>query len=101
MALADYAAPNRSTPIPNPGQDANPYKPLGKGTYEGYEGVQKFWSRWRNAVGQLKFAPEEVIDAGDHVVVIAQVFSFDDEDKCVRVQEFYDRGAALEAAGME
>jgi ketosteroid isomerase-like protein len=62
---------------------------------------------------------DEVIDAGDHVVVIAQrrarndvtglqisdmiaqVFSFDDDDKCVRVQEFYDRAAALKAAGVE
>jgi uncharacterized protein len=88
------------------------------GTYKGFEGVQEFWNRWRNAVGQLKFAPEEVIDAGDHVIVvafrwarnditglqisdkIAQVFTFDSADKCIRVQEFYDRGAALEAAGL-
>ena len=88
------------------------------GTYRGYEGVQEFWLRWRNAVGQLKFAPEEVIDAGEHVVVIAhrwarnditglqiadkiaQVFSFNDENKCVHVREFYDRGRALEAAGI-
>jgi hypothetical protein len=88
------------------------------GTYKGFEGVQEFWNRWRNAVGQLKFAPEEVIDGGDHVVVIAfrwarnditglqiedkiaQVFSFDQNDKCIRVQEFYDRGAALKAAGL-
>ncbi|HSD23498.1 MAG TPA: nuclear transport factor 2 family protein [Solirubrobacterales bacterium] len=27
------------------------------GTYTGYEGVQEFWARWRNAVGQLRFAP--------------------------------------------
>ena len=32
---------------------------------------------------------------------IAQVFRFNDEDKCVRVQEFYDRGTALRAAGLE
>jgi ketosteroid isomerase-like protein len=88
------------------------------GTYKGFEGVQEFWNRWRNAVGQLKFAAEEVIDGGDHVVVIAfrwarnditglqiedkiaQVFSFDQNDKCIRVQEFYDRGAALKAAGL-
>jgi ketosteroid isomerase-like protein len=87
------------------------------GTYKGFEGVQEFWNRWRNAVGQLKFAAEEVIDGGDHVVVIAfrwarnditglqiedkiaQVFSFDENDKCIRVQEFYDRGAALKARG--
>jgi ketosteroid isomerase-like protein len=89
------------------------------GTYKGFEGVQEFWTRWRNAVGQLRFTPEEMIDAGDHVVVIAhrtasndvtglrisdkiaQVFSFDSQDKCVRVQEFYDRGAALRAAGID
>jgi ketosteroid isomerase-like protein len=89
------------------------------GTYKGFEGVQEFWTRWRNAVGQLKFAPEEVIDGGEHVVVIAfrwarnditglqisdkiaQVFTFGDDDKCIRVQEFYDRGAALRAAGLE
>jgi ketosteroid isomerase-like protein len=88
------------------------------GIYKGYEGVQEFWSRWRGAVGQLKFAPEEVIDGGDHVVVIAhrwgrndvtglqvadkvaQVFSFNDKDKCIRVQEFHGRGTALKAAGL-
>src|SRR3954466_11308087 len=87
------------------------------GTYKGFEGVQEFWTRWRHAVGQLTFTPEELIDGGEHVVVIAhrwarneitglqisdkiaQVFSFDDKDKCVRVQEFYDRGAALRLAG--
>jgi hypothetical protein len=60
-----------------------------------------------------------MIDADEHVVVIAhrwarnditglqvsdkiaQVFTFDGDDKCVRVQEFYDRGAALNAAGIE
>jgi ketosteroid isomerase-like protein len=89
------------------------------GTYKGFEGVQEFWTRWRNAVGQLKFAPEEVIDADDHIVVIAhrwarneitglriedkiaQVFTFDGDDKCVRVQEFYDRNTALKTAGLE
>ena len=88
------------------------------GTYKGLEGVQEFWSRWRSAVGQLQFSLEEVIDAGDHVVVIAsrrarndvtglqisdkiaQVFSFDAEDRCIRVQEFYDRAAAMKAAGV-
>jgi ketosteroid isomerase-like protein len=89
------------------------------GVYRGYDGVQEFWSRWRAAVGQLRFHPEELIDAGDHVVVIArrvarnpetglaiddkiaQVFSFDEDDRCVRVQEFYGREAALRAAGVD
>jgi ketosteroid isomerase-like protein len=89
------------------------------GTYVGYEGVQEFWGKWRNAVGNLRFQAEEMIEAGDHVVVIAhrwarnevtglqisdkiaQVFTFDQDDKCIRVQEFYDRGAAMRAAGIE
>jgi ketosteroid isomerase-like protein len=88
------------------------------GTYKGLEGVQEFWTRWRNAVGQLTLIPEEMIDGGDHVVVIAnrrarnevtglqisdkiaQVFSFDADDRCIRVQEFYDRAAAMQAAGL-
>lgn len=88
------------------------------GTYRGYEGVQEFWSRWRSAVGQLSFTPQELVDAGEHVLVIAirsakshetglevfdqiaQVFSFDDDDRCVRVQEFHGREAAENAAGL-
>jgi hypothetical protein len=88
------------------------------GTYRGYEGVREFWSRWRQAVGQLRFHPQELIDADDHVVVIArrrarnehtglqiddqiaQVFTFRDDDKCVRVQEFHGREAAMNAAGI-
>ena len=88
------------------------------GTYRGYEGVQEFWTRWRSAVGQLRFRIDEIVDAGDHVLVIAtrsarspetglevfdqiaQVFSFDADDKCVRVQEFHGREAAEQAAGL-
>ena len=48
------------------------------GTYKTYEGVQEFWSRWRNAGGQLKFSPEEMIDAGERVVVIAHRWARND-----------------------
>lgn len=83
-------------------------------TYRGYEGVEEYWGQWRAAVGQLNFLVEEMIDAGDNVVVVArrqgrgehsgleisdrviQVFQFE-EDKCVRVHEYYDRDAALGA----
>jgi ketosteroid isomerase-like protein len=79
--------------------------------------VEKFWEQWRASVGQLQFKPEEFIDKGEHVVVIArrtgkgetsglevsdqviQVFTFEDE-KCVRVHEFYDRDAAMKYAGV-
>ena len=42
------------------------------GTYRGYEGVEQYWSQWRAAVGQLSFKIEEMIDAGDSVVVVAR-----------------------------
>jgi uncharacterized protein len=82
------------------------------GTYRGYEGVENYWAQWRAAVGELHFKIEEMIDAGNSVVVVArrqgrgehsgleisdrviQVFQFED-GKCVRVHEYYDRAAAL------
>jgi ketosteroid isomerase-like protein len=83
-------------------------------TYRGYRGVEQYWAQWRAAVGQLNFQVEEMIDAGNSVVVVArregrgehsglqvsdrviQVFEFEG-DKCVRVKEYYDRDAALSA----
>jgi ketosteroid isomerase-like protein len=94
--------------------DTDPYS----GTYRGYAGVQEFWANWRNAVGKLHFAVEELLDADDQVVVIArrrarneqtglsvddkiaQVFTFDEDDKCVRVEEFHGREGAVRAAGL-
>jgi ketosteroid isomerase-like protein len=88
------------------------------GTYRGYEGLEKFWSQWRAAVGQLHFEVEEMFESGNHVVVIArrkgrgehsglevsdqviQIFSFEG-DKCFRVQEHYDRAVAMRAIGAE
>jgi uncharacterized protein len=94
----------------SPPEDPDP------GTYRGYEGVEKFWSQWRAAVGQLNFQIEEIFEAGDSVVVTAlrsgrgehsglevsdrvvQVFTFAG-DKCVRVNEYYDRAEALRSVG--
>ena len=84
------------------------------GTYHGYQGVERYWAQWRAAVGQLNFVVEEMIDAGDNVVVVArrqgrgehsgleisdrviQVFHFEG-GKCNRIHEYYDRDAALSA----
>ena len=92
-----------------PAEDPEP------GHYHGYEGVQQFWEQWAVAVGQLHFDVEELLDAGDHVIAtvkrsgvgessglavsdrVVQVFTFDGE-KCVKVQEFYDKAKALKAA---
>jgi ketosteroid isomerase-like protein len=82
------------------------------GTYRGHRGVEEYWAQWRAAVGQLNFLVEEMIDAGDDVVVVArrqgrgehsgleisdrviQVFHFDGT-QCTSVHEYYDRDAAL------
>jgi ketosteroid isomerase-like protein len=82
------------------------------GTYVGHQGIEQYWSQWRAAVGQLSFKIEEMIDAGDSVVIVArrqgrgehsglevsdrviQVYEFEG-DKCRRVREYYDRDAAL------
>ena len=83
-----------------------------QGTYRGLEGVEEYWAQWRAAVGQLNFLVEEMLDAGDDVVVVArrqgrgehsgleisdrviQVFHFDGT-VCTSVHEYYDRDAAL------
>jgi len=88
------------------------------GTYRGYEGVERFWSQWRAAVGQLEFTIEEIAEKGGHVIVTArrsgrgehsglavsdrviQVFTFKGE-KCISVHEYYDRDAALRDFGIE
>ena len=93
-----------------PAEDPDP------ATYHGYKALEQFWAQWRAAVGQLNFRIEEIFESGDHVVVTArrsgrgehsglevsdrvmQVFTFDG-DKCVRVNEYYDREAALQAVG--
>ena len=93
-----------------PAQDPEP------GHYKGFGELEGFWEQWRTTFGHLKFEIEDVIDANESVVVIArrsgtgessgvaisdrivQVFSFDSGDRCYRVQEFYDREAALDRA---
>jgi len=86
------------------------------GRYHGHDEVIAFWDQWRSAVGQLEFEIRELVEAPPHVLVITkrsgigiqsglavsdeicQVFTFDD-GLCIRVQEFYDRAAAMRAAG--
>lgn len=84
-------------------------------TYRGHEEVVRFWDEWRAAVGPLRFDLVEVSSSDRDVLVharrhgkgshsglevadeVVQIFSFDDEDKCFRVREFYDRGQAMAA----
>jgi ketosteroid isomerase-like protein len=86
-------------------------------TYRGYEGVERFWQEWRASVGQLRFEPEQFVEADEQVLVVArrtgrgehsgaviadrivQVFTFGSDGKRVRVEEFFDERKALEAIG--
>ena len=89
-----------------------------QGHYRGHDDVIGFWDQWRAAVGQLEFDIVELIETLPNVLVVTkrrgkgahsglevsdevcQVFTFDG-DVCIRVQEFYDRAAALETAGVK
>ena len=87
------------------------------GSYRGHDGLRRFWTDWAEAVGRLRFEPEEFIDAADHVVVVTRrrgrgtqsgleiedrviqvVTMRDGKGTCVR--EFYDRAEALESVGV-
>jgi len=87
------------------------------GIHRGHEGVREYWDEWREALGELRFQVEELIDAGDQVVAVVrrsgvgetsgveieervmQVFTMRD-GKGTRCEEFYDRDRALKAAGL-
>lgn len=87
------------------------------GSFRGHDGLRRFWTEWAEAVGRLRFEPEEFIDAGDHVVVVTRrrgrgiQSGLEIEDRVIqvvtmrdgmgtRVREFYDRAEALAAAGL-
>ena len=88
--------------------------------YRGHEGVRTYWRRWFGAWKDLQFEIEDVLDAGDDVVVLirnqrqwgrhtgictelppyAQVFTMR-EGKIVRWRTFPDQMSALKAVGLE
>ena len=88
--------------------------------YRGHEGVRTYWRRWFGAWKDLQFEIEDVLDAGDDVVVLirnqrqwgrhtgictelppyAQVFTMRD-GKIVRWRTFPDQMSALKAVGLE
>jgi ketosteroid isomerase-like protein len=87
------------------------------GTYRGYDAASESMLDYIGAFEDYRAEPEEVIDAGDHVVVAQTesgrprtgsvelrerwyaVFTLRD-GKILRLQWFGDRGEALEAAGL-
>lgn len=85
----------------------------------GHEGVRTYWRRWFAAWEDLEFEVEDVLDAGDDVVVLIQnqrqrgrhsgiwtelppwamVFTLRD-GKLVRWRTYPEHQSALEAAGL-
>ena len=88
-----------------------------EGPSYGLDAMQSKWERWTSAWDELKVTMEEIIDAGDQVVVVAyhqgrgrgsglevgnrfyELYTLRD-GMVVRVDEFTDRAEALEAAGL-
>ena len=90
---------------------------IGKEVYRGHDEVQKGFALWRDAWETYRFEPTEFLDHGDHVVVSGRnigrgrgsgvevnVETFSvltlRNGKIIRMRNFDDRAAALEAAGL-
>jgi ketosteroid isomerase-like protein len=107
-ALAFFAedvvwTPAREDPDPEP--------------HRGRAGVRRFWAQWEELFDNINIEAEELIELGDRVVSrlhvtgtgkgsgisvdqrVYQVVEFR-SGSIVRVDEFYDRPKALEAAGL-
>jgi ketosteroid isomerase-like protein len=88
-------------------------------TYRGPEAVIDFWKAWRAAFDDFRLEIEEIIDAGDRVVVFAsvrgrgagsgadvstpsfpQVWTLGDDGRPVRADMYPTREEALEAVGL-
>jgi ketosteroid isomerase-like protein len=89
------------------------------GLFHGHEGVRTYWRNWLSAWSDLRFEIEDVLEAGNHVVLLihnqrqwgrssgieaemppfGMVFTIRD-GKVVRCRLFPDQPSALEAAGL-
>ena len=91
--------------------------PIDEGPSHGPDEMRYDWERWASAFEELRVTFEEIIDAGDQVVVVAhhqargrasgvevdtrfyEVYTLR-ERKVSRVDEYTERAEALEAAGL-
>ena len=93
------------------------YKPAQEAATYGQQGLRKALERWGSDIERLELVTEELLDAGDRVVLTislrgrgrssgAEIFArfyevFELRDGAIlRWEEFTDRGPALEAAGL-
>jgi ketosteroid isomerase-like protein len=91
--------------------------PIDEGPSSGFDAMRADMERWASAFDELTVTVEEIIDAGDQVVVVAHhqgrgrqsgaevetrfypVYTLR-EGKVARVDEYTERAEALEAAGL-
>jgi ketosteroid isomerase-like protein len=91
--------------------------PIDEGPSHGLDEVRYDWERWSSAFEELRVTFEEIIDAGDQVVVVAhhkgrgrgsgidvdarfyEIYTLS-EGKVSRIDEYVDRAEALKAAGL-
>jgi ketosteroid isomerase-like protein len=90
----------------------------GGALYRGHDAVRELWADAKRIFGDFRNVPEEVFDAGEHVIAhvsvegvgarsgapvqarIAHLYSFRD-GKIVSVRSFDDRDEARRAAGLD
>jgi ketosteroid isomerase-like protein len=93
------------------------WNPVEEASAQGHDAVRASLARWKGAWAEYEVTHEEFVDAGDRVVVTLQlrgrgrgsgveidarffdVYTIRD-GKIVRMDEFTERSAALEAAGL-
>jgi ketosteroid isomerase-like protein len=93
--------------------------PDAAGVYHGHEGVRTYWRSWLSAWSDLHFEIQDVVDAGEQVVLLVRnqrqwgrvsgiptdvppygmVFTMR-EGKVIRWRGYPDQESALEAAGL-
>jgi ketosteroid isomerase-like protein len=85
--------------------------------FYGHDGMRELWRYWRDAFQDIRWEPEEILDLGDKILVTAQqrghgsgsgvavsepifqLFTLR-SGYVLRQEDFRDRSAALEAAGL-
>jgi ketosteroid isomerase-like protein len=86
-------------------------------SFYGHDGMRRLWRYWRDAFEDIRWDPEEIEDFGDKILVTAQQLGHGSGSGVglskpvfqlftlraglvVRQEDFMDRSAALEAAGL-
>jgi ketosteroid isomerase-like protein len=84
-------------------------------SFQGYDGVRRFWREFRSMWDEYEVAPQELLDAGDQVVVVMRMqcrtgdLAVDEtwsslqtvrDGRVVRVQGFSTIDGAARAAGL-